>query len=68
MKKQLTRSKIDGNLKLLSFAFVRVFPSIHPFYGLHAKFLILLAKHCIPSILIDPESSMEFSTNGILFG
>ena len=59
MKKQLTRSKIDSNYKLLSFIFVRIF---HPsFYGLHAKFLSLLAK-CIPSILTGPESSTEFST------
>ena len=61
MKKQLARSKIDSQfLKLLSFIFVS-FPSIHP-YSLHAKFLILLAKSCFPSILIDPES-MGFSTN-----
>ena len=56
MKKQLTRSKIDSNSKLLGFVCVRVF---HPY--LHAK-SILLAK-CIPSILIDPECSMGFSTN-----
>ena len=59
MKKQLTRSKIDSNSKLLIFVSVRVF-SIHPY--LHAKFPILLAKCCIPSILIDPECSMGFFT------
>ena len=52
-EKQLTRSKIDSNSNYLPSYLWEFF---HPsFYGLHAKFLILLAKHCIPSILIDPS-------------
>ena len=45
----------------LSVWFVRGFPCPSFYCCLHAKILILLAKSCIPSILIDPES-MEFST------
>ena len=58
-EKQLARSNIDSNSKLLS-SVCESFPSI--LYSLHTKFLILLAK-CILSILIDPECSTGFSTN-----
>ena len=44
----------------LSVLFVRVSLSIYH-CCLHTTLFILLAKSCIPSILIDPES-MEFST------
>ena len=57
MGKQLTRSKIDSNFKLLS-SVCESFPSI---LICTQNALFLLAKHCIPSILIDPES-MGFST------
>ena len=49
-KKQLTRSKIDSNSKLLS-SVCESFPSILSFCT--QKPLFLLANHHIPSILID---------------
>ena len=57
-EKATHKVKIDSNSKLLSFVFVRVF---------HPSILIcmqnsLFCLQCIPSILIGPESSTEFST------
>ena len=57
MGKQLARSKIDSKFLNYLALFVRVF---HP-SCLHAKFLILLAKCCNPSILIDLRARV-FST------
>ena len=57
MGKQLTRSKIDSKFLNYLALFVRVF---HP-SCLHTKFLILLAKRCNPSILIDLRARV-FST------
>ena len=56
--KQLTRSKIDSDFKLLS-SVCESFPSILSFCM--QKLLFLLAKHCIPSILIDLRARV-FST------
>ena len=57
MGKQLARSKIDSNFKLLS-SVCESFPSI---LICMQKPLFLLAKHCIPSILIDLRARI-FST------
>ena len=58
MGKQLARSKIDSKFLNYLALFVRVF---HPTLFACKIPYFLLPKHCIPSILIDPEST-GFST------
>ena len=59
-EKQLARSKIDSKILNYLALFVRVF---HPSLFACKPSYFACKMHCIPSILIDPECSMGFSTN-----
>ena len=63
MGKQLTRSKIDSNSKLLS-SVCESFPSI---LICTQKPLFLLAKHHIPSILIDLRAQVFSTIDRLVF-